>query len=117
MGVFDSVPFHVALWVMIIVGLLGNLLVIVWRCTRPPPQRGSVLSIIIIILAVADLLYYIHLSMLEGLVARPVFGGAGLSASSVAMEAICKTSGNFDKWYGHGRKADDLQMPLSPVYQ
>jgi hypothetical protein len=95
MAVLDSRPFHVALWIMIIVGFLGNLLVIVWRCTRPPSQRGSVLSITIIILAVADLLYCVHLGMLEGLVARPVFGGANLSTSLGVMNFICRTSGNL----------------------
>jgi hypothetical protein len=93
--VLDSDSFHVGLWVMIIVGLVGNVLVIVWRCTRPRAQRGSVLSVAIIILAMADLLYCVHLSMLEGLVARKVFGGDNLSTASSEMESICRTSGNM----------------------
>ena len=95
MTVLDSVSFHVVLWIMITVGLVGNALVIVWRCTRPRPQRGSVLSIAIIILAVADLLYCVHLGMLEGSVAREVFGGLNFINASDAMNVICRISGNL----------------------
>ena len=95
MTVLDSVSFHVVLWIMIILGLVGNALVIVWRCTRPRPQRGSVLSIAIIILAVADLLYCVHLVMLEGSVAREVFGALNFINASDATNVICRISGNL----------------------
>jgi hypothetical protein len=94
LSVLDSVPFHVFLWIMVIAGLVGNALVIAWRCTRSRPQRGSVLSIAIILLAVADLLYSAHLFILESSVARHVFGGSNLSTSS-AMDVMCRASGNL----------------------
>ena len=94
MTVLESVAFHVVLWIMVIVGLIGNALVVLWRCTRPRPQRGSVLSIAIIILAVADFLYCVHLIMLEGPVAGKVFGGLNLTVSS-ELNDICKASGNI----------------------
>ena len=94
MTVLEAVSFHVVLWIMITVGLVGNALVVLWRCTRQPSQRGSVLSTAIIILAVADFLYCVHLIMLESSVAREVFGGLNLTASGL-MNTICKTSGNL----------------------
>ena len=96
MAVLESVPFHVLLWIMIIVGLVGNFLVIMWRCTLPRPQRGSVLSIAIIILAVADFFYCVHLIMIEGYVAKDVFGGLNPTPSSATvMIVICQISGNL----------------------
>ena len=101
------------LWIMVIVGLIGNASVVFWRCTKPQPQRGSVLSIVIIILAVADFLYCVHLILLESYVAREVFGGLSFTASksnasnssnssasnsiasNTTAKVICAVSGNL----------------------
>ena len=49
-------------------GIIGNILVVVWRLTQIRGQRSSPLSILIIMLAVSDLVYCVHLILLESLV-------------------------------------------------
>ena len=51
------------------IGIIGNILVVVWRVTQKRDQRSSPLSILIIMLAVSDFLYCVHLLLLESLVA------------------------------------------------
>lgn len=74
MSVLGSYSFNVALWILLTVGLIGNASVILWRCTRPREQRGSVISLMIILLAVSDFLYCLHLLIVEGSVADEIFG-------------------------------------------
>ena len=49
-------------------GIIGNILVVVWRFTQIRGQRSSPLSILIIMLAVSDFVYSVHLILLESLV-------------------------------------------------
>ncbi|XP_062520896.1 uncharacterized protein LOC134195827 [Corticium candelabrum] len=69
-----SKPFHVFLWFMVALMLLGNVVVVVWRCTRPSSQRNSSLSTIIVNLAAVDFLYGLHLVLIGSALVRPVFG-------------------------------------------
>ncbi|XP_062520928.1 G-protein coupled receptor GRL101-like [Corticium candelabrum] len=69
-----SLPFHVYLWIVILLTLLGNGVVILWRCGNV--QRLSPLSIIVINLAVADTVYGLHLVLIESDLARTVFGSS-----------------------------------------
>ena len=50
------------------IGIIGNILVVVWRLAQKRDQRSSPLSILIIMLAVSDFLYCVHLILLESLV-------------------------------------------------
>ena len=50
------------------IGIIGNILVVVWRLTQKRDQRSSPISILIIMLAVSDFFYCVHLILLESLV-------------------------------------------------
>ena len=50
-------------------GIVGNVLVVLWRLTQKRDQRSSPLSILIIVLAVSDFFYCVHLILLETSVA------------------------------------------------
>ena len=50
------------------IGIIGNILVVVWRLAQKRDQRSSPLSILIIMLAVSDFFYCVHLLLLESLV-------------------------------------------------
>ena len=49
-------------------GIIGNILVVVWRLTQKRDQRSSPLSILIIMLAVSDFFYCVHLILIQSLV-------------------------------------------------
>ncbi|XP_062523853.1 G-protein coupled receptor GRL101-like isoform X2 [Corticium candelabrum] len=66
--VLSSHPFHGVIWMLLSLGIIGNILVVVWRLTQIRGQRSSPLSILIIMLAVSDLVYCVHLILLESLV-------------------------------------------------
>ena len=68
-----SVTYHTIMWILVILGILGNILVLVWRCSRK--QSGqSLLSVLIISLAVADL-FCCHFLLQEAMLAKSVFAG------------------------------------------
>ena len=60
--------FHATVWMLLAIGIIGNILVVVWRFTQKRDQRSSPLSILIIMLAVSDFFYCVHLLLLESLV-------------------------------------------------
>lgn len=94
--VLYSVPFHVFIWILLSMGIVGNFLVILWRLSQKRDNRSSILSLLIIILAVADLIYSLHLLLLEGLVAKAFFGSRPaniLPESSTAT--VCGASGSL----------------------
>ena len=68
MNLFDSVWFHVLIWILVSLGLFGNVAVVLWRCSRPRDQRQSVLSMMIIALAVADFLMSFQMAVIDGFV-------------------------------------------------
>ena len=53
---------------LLLIGIIGNILVVVWRLAQKRDQRSSPVSILIIMLAVSDFLYCVHLLLLESLV-------------------------------------------------
>ena len=68
-----SLAYHTTMWVLVIAGLLGNVMVLVWRCSRKE-SRHSLLSVLIISLAFADLLFCCHFLLQEVMLANLVFG-------------------------------------------
>ena len=66
--VLSSDPFHGVVWMLLSIGIIGNILVVVWRLAQKRDQRSSPLSILIIMLAVSDFLYCVHLILIESLV-------------------------------------------------
>ena len=67
-SVLSSDPFHGVVWMLLSMGIIGNILVVVWRLAQKRGQRSSPLSVLIIMLAVSDFLYCFHLLLLESLV-------------------------------------------------
>ena len=73
MYALSSKPYHIVLWILLTVGIVGNVLVVLWRCTRNRGQRTSTVSLLIVMLAIADFLYCVHLLILEVYVVDDVF--------------------------------------------
>ena len=77
-------------------GIVGNFLVVLWRLSRKRDHRASILSLLIIMLAISDFLYCLHLLLLEGLVAEAFFASRPahiLPSSSTAT--VCGASGSL----------------------
>ncbi|XP_062523762.1 uncharacterized protein LOC134198365 [Corticium candelabrum] len=75
-------------------GTIGNVLVVVWRLAQKRDQRTSLLSILIIMLAVSDFLYCVHLLLLETLVAESYQGQKKtLGQISSTSGHVCIASG------------------------
>ena len=72
-GGVTSLAYHTTMWILVIAGLLGNLMVFVWRCSRKE-SRHSLLSVLTSSLAFADLLFYCHFLLQEVMLANSVFG-------------------------------------------
>ena len=92
----SSLPFHVTLWVLLTMGIIGNILVVLWRLSQKRDHRSSTLSMLIIFLAVSDFLYCLHLLLLEGVVAKAFSANTPahiLPESSTAT--ICGVSGSL----------------------
>ena len=68
-----SRPFHISMWTIATAGIVGNILVLVWRCWRKE-TRLELLSLLIISLAVADLCFCIHFLIGEASLVDPIFG-------------------------------------------
>ena len=67
-----SLAYHTTIWILAIAGLLGNLLVLVWRCSRKE-SRYSLTSALISSLAFADLLFCCHFLLQELMLVNIVF--------------------------------------------
>ena len=67
-----SLACHTTMWILVIASLLGNLLVLVWRCSRKESRHGLI-SVLIISLAFADLLFCCHFLLQEVMLANVVF--------------------------------------------
>ncbi|XP_062523598.1 uncharacterized protein LOC134198253 isoform X2 [Corticium candelabrum] len=73
------------------IGIIGNILVVVWRLAQKRDQRSSPLSILIIMLAVSDFFYCVHLLLLEGLVTESHLGQQK-HWEQVSTRYVCNTS-------------------------
>ncbi|XP_062509048.1 uncharacterized protein LOC134185283 [Corticium candelabrum] len=58
-SVITSQTFHIFVWLFVVAGVVGNVLVVSWRCSRKE-SRSQILSILIVSLAVADLVWCCH---------------------------------------------------------
>ena len=67
-----SLAYHTTMWILVIAGLLGNLLVLVWRCSRKESTL-SLLSMLIVSLAFADLLFCCHFLLQEVMLTNTIF--------------------------------------------
>ena len=67
-----SRAYHTIMWILVTAGLLGNLVVLVWRCSKKE-SRDSLISVLIISLAIADLLFCCHFLLEEVMLAKTVF--------------------------------------------
>ena len=87
----SSDPFHAVVWTLLSIGIIGNILVVVWRVTANRDQRSSSVSILVIMLAVSDFLYCVHLLLLESLVAD-VDLDQTKHLSYISADNMCMTS-------------------------
>ena len=67
-----SLAYHIPMWILVISGILGNVLVVVWRCYSKE-SRLNLLSVLIVSLAVADLCFCSHYLLQEVMLAPFVF--------------------------------------------
>ncbi|XP_062523978.1 uncharacterized protein LOC134198577 isoform X1 [Corticium candelabrum] len=89
--VLSSDPFHGIIWMLLSLGIIGNILVVVWRLAQKRGQRSSPLSILIIMLAVSDFFYCVHLILLQSLVVD-VYLEQRKHLSSTTARNMCMTS-------------------------
>ena len=68
-----SLAYHIPMWLMVLSGILGNVLVLVWRCHRKE-SRLDLLSVLIVSLALADLCFCSQYLLQEVMLAPIVFG-------------------------------------------
>lgn len=67
-----SKAFHISLWLLTLASILGNIYVIMWRCSRKE-YKTNILSLLVTNLAFADLLWSSHYLLLEIMVLHPIF--------------------------------------------
>ncbi|XP_062509037.1 uncharacterized protein LOC134185272 [Corticium candelabrum] len=68
-----SIPFHLSLLIFSLLGIIGNTLVLVWRCTRRKDSRLHIVSLLIINLSFSDLLFCIQYLLREIMLVGAVF--------------------------------------------
>ena len=73
------------------IGIIGNILVVVWRLAQKRDERSSPVSILIIMLAVSDFLYCVHLLLLESLVLDVNLNQTN-HLSPISARNVCMTS-------------------------
>ncbi|XP_062510101.1 thyrotropin receptor-like [Corticium candelabrum] len=67
-----SHAWHVIVWFVMFVGIVGNVFVFLWRCMRKDSRR-RVISLVICSLALADLLWYCRQLLQEVIILYPIF--------------------------------------------
>ena len=82
-----SWSYHISMWILVAAGIIGNGLVIVWRCSRKE-SKLSLLSVLIVSLALADLCFCSHYLLQEVMLASPIFGSHN-QTSFKADERFC----------------------------
>lgn len=68
-----SRAFHISLWILLCSGLIGNVLVIIWRSCRRAGSSRQLQSLLIISLAAADLLFCCQFLLRELILLEPIF--------------------------------------------
>ncbi|XP_062509036.1 neuropeptide Y receptor type 1-like [Corticium candelabrum] len=68
-----SVSFHVSVWTLSLLGIIGNTLVIIWRCSRRKESRFHLVSLLIVNLAFSDILFCTQFVLREVMLVRPIF--------------------------------------------
>ncbi len=68
-----SVSFHVSVWMLSLLGIIGNTLVVIWRCSRRKDSRFHLVSLLIVNLAFSDILFCIQFVLREVMLARVIF--------------------------------------------
>jgi hypothetical protein len=74
-----SWAYHITMWILVIAGMLGNVMVVVWRCSK----RASTLSMLIISLAIADFCFCLHYLLQEVMLAESIFDSGRQSLYNV----------------------------------
>ena len=92
MDILASHWFHALLWILVSFGLIGNVAVVVRRCTRPRDQRQSTLSMMIIILAVTDFLCCFQTAVADGYVLATFRRGPNITVTLESSRGICISS-------------------------
>ena len=82
-----SLAYHSTMWIVVIAGLLANVMVLVWRCWRKE-SKHSLLSVLIISLAFADLLFCCHYLLEEVMLANPVLANANKVNGTVHITTV-----------------------------
>lgn len=67
-----SWAYHISMCLLVFAGITGNSLVIAWRCSRKETRR-SLISLLIVSLTLADLLFCCHYLLQEVMLVYPVF--------------------------------------------
>ena len=85
-----SWTYHILMWILVTAGILGNALVVVWRCSRRE-SRLNILSVLIVSLAMADLCFCLHYLLQEVMLADPIFSSRNRSLFNVTStdERLC----------------------------
>lgn len=68
-----SRTFHIIVWLFVVAGVVSNVLVLIWRCTRKE-SRFQILSILIVSLAIADLAWCCHYLIQEIMMLKVLAG-------------------------------------------
>ena len=64
-GIFKHDLVQILLWIDAVLAVVGNALVVAWRCRRPKETRCAPISLIVINLSVSSLLYGVHLFLFQ----------------------------------------------------
>ena len=64
-GVYKRDLVQILIWIDIVLAVVGNALVVAWRCRLPKYKQCSPISILVINLSVACLLYGVHLFLFQ----------------------------------------------------
>ncbi|XP_062509647.1 uncharacterized protein LOC134185784 [Corticium candelabrum] len=89
-GVVSS-TFHILVWCFAIAAIFGNVLVLLWRCARKE-SRLQLLSLLIVSLAVADILWSCHYLIQEVMLLPALYAGKNDTFDFTSRdEALCLT--------------------------
>ena len=90
-----SRAFHISLWLILSTGLVGNLLVILWRLCRKSESKWRLHSLLIICLATADFLFCLQFLLREILLLKPIFVHTSRFNFTTADERMCFATNFF----------------------